>query len=88
MLYLRDQELLSCFDVRGSSTATADAKFTDPERAKQAALKLFPELGVAGSPFNQAFVLKVQEARQKNAALLQDASWPLIIAKAVAAERK
>lgn len=88
-LYLRDQELLSCFDVQGSSAgAAAQTEFSDPEQAKLAALKLFPDLGVAGSAFNRAFVAKVQEARQSNAALFQDANWPLIVAKAVAPKKR
>jgi len=89
-LYLRDQEMLTCFDIRagGAASAATDTKFNNPEQAKQAALKLFPELGVAGSPFNQSFVAKVQEARQKNTALFQDANWPMIIARTVAAEKK
>ena len=55
-LYLRDQEMLSCFDIRdpkapAPSTAAA-VKFKDPEEATQAPLKMFQALGVAGSTFN------------------------------------
>jgi len=95
-LYLRDQEMLSCFDIRDpkapapvrASAPAAAPKFSDPETAKQAALKLFPALGVAGSPFNQKFVAKVQDAREKRAELFQDANWPMTLAREVATEIK
>jgi len=41
-------------------------------------------LGVAGSAFNQAFVAKVQELRQKQPALFSNPNWPLLIANDVA----
>jgi outer membrane protein assembly factor BamB len=96
-LYLRDQELLFCFDVSDPAapktaavtssvqTAAAQQTFTDWKQAEQAVLKQYPDLGVPGSPFNHAFISKVEEARQIHPELLKNPNWPVIIAREVAA---
>ncbi len=88
-LYLRDQEMLTCFDVRDPKAPAAaqnavQPKFTDPKQAEAAAIKQYPALATPGSPFNQAFVAKVQELRQKQPALFGNPNWPLLIANDVA----
>jgi hypothetical protein len=91
-LYLRDQEMLSCYDVTDTAAQVSSKvpvqKFSNSEDAKLAALKLYPALGVAGSPFNQDFVARVQEARQKRPELFQTAEWPLVLALETAATMK
>ncbi len=90
-LYLRDQEMLSCFEIQETRTASSGAatavKFLDAEQAKQAALKLFPELGVAGSPLNQAFLARVQEARKSSPETFQDPNWPITVSRDVSKRR-
>lgn len=91
-LYLRDQELLFCFDVKDPAAAAPKpaplgaARAQDPKQAEQAALKQFPDLAVAGSAFNQAFVERVRVARQARPELFNDANWPLILATETAKE--
>ena len=96
-LYLRDQELLFCFEVQDPTkrpAATAGGavvtphKFSDPESAKQAAMKLYPALGIQGSPFNQAFLNKYRQIQQLKPDILKNPNWPMLIAEEVASELK
>ena len=103
-LFLRDQELLFCFDVRdpaataagapsaGSQPAQAAAsrvlKTESVEAAKQAAIKRFPALAIEGSPFNRAFLEKFEQVQKARPDVLKDPNWPMRIAEAVAAELK
>jgi outer membrane protein assembly factor BamB len=94
-LYLRDQELLFCYDIQDrTKRAAAPAKtvalsnFTDPESAKQAAMKLYPALGVPGSPFNQAFLNKFRQLQQVRPEVLKNPNWPMLLAEEVASDLK
>ncbi|MCX8511976.1 MAG: hypothetical protein ORN83_09460, partial [Chthoniobacteraceae bacterium] len=83
---------LFCFDVKdpaasAAKSASLDAgRFQDPKQAEQAAMKQFPDLAVAGSAFNQAFVERVRAARQTRPELFKDPNWPLILAAETAKE--
>jgi hypothetical protein len=52
--------------------------------AQQEATRLYPELAIAGSPFNQRFLNAVEEAKSANDPILLQPSWPLTLAKRVA----
>ena len=44
------------------------------------AVKLHPELGVAGSPMNQLFLARVKELRAKDGKYFEDKEWPTKLA--------
>jgi hypothetical protein len=50
------------------------------ERWKAKAVAEFPELGIAGSRFNQAFLAEVKILRDRNGAELAVPNWPYIVA--------
>jgi hypothetical protein len=58
----------------------------DAASYQAAAMKLYPQLKVAGSPMNVAYVAAVQAARRNNDPVLRRQSWPLVIAEKVAAQ--
>lgn len=99
-LFLRDQEMLFCFDVLDpsaaagttatgtQSTASKAPKAESVEAAKQAAIKRFPALAIEGSPFNRAFLEKFEQIQKARPDVLKDPNWPIRIAEAVAAELK
>jgi hypothetical protein len=49
------------------------------------ALRLFPELGVADSPFNREFVTRYHSYQRLQPDFFQDPAWPVILAKECAA---
>ncbi len=59
---------------------------TDVAQAQAEALRLYPELGVAGSRFNKRFVKRVTALKAGEDPMMQRTDWPLVIAKQVAAE--
>jgi hypothetical protein len=52
--------------------------------AQREAVRRYPQLGVAGSPFNVQFIALFKRYQQERPALFRDSSWPLQIAEAVA----
>ena len=74
--------LLSVLLILSVSPAFAQ----DAASYQAAAMKLYPQLKVAGSPMNLAYVAAVQAARKNNDPVLRRPSWPLVIAEKVAAK--
>jgi len=62
----------------------APSKPHSAEGAKEAAVKLYPDLGVKDSTFNKTFVDLYAEASQRNPDLLTRADWPLVLANRAA----
>ena len=53
-------------------------------QARQRAIRLYPQLGIAGSRMNIAFRDRVDSYRRSQPALFNDSEWPLLVAKEVA----
>jgi len=62
----------------------APAKPHTAEGAKEAAVKMYPDLAVKDSTFNKTFVDLYSEVSQKNPDFLTRADWPLILANRTA----
>jgi hypothetical protein len=60
------------------------AEFASVAEAQKEALRRYPDLGVAGSKFNAAFVARYQLYQQQRPGYFQDISWPLRLAEEVA----
>jgi hypothetical protein len=60
----------------------------DVEKSKQNAVSRFPELGVAGSEMNTAFVKRVNQLKAANSSEFTDSNWPLVLAIQVESELK
>ena len=58
--------------------------FATVAEAQQEALRRYPELGVAGSRFNDQFVALYNRYNQERPDLFRDTSWPLEIAQEIA----
>ena len=61
-------------------------RFATVKEAQDAALSRYPDLGVAGSPFNQRFVEKHKRYQTEKPDMLASADWPWRLAQEVAAE--
>lgn len=67
------------------STAPTNLKrFATVAEAQQEALRLYPALGVAGSPFNREFVARHKKYQQERPEFLRDTGWPVMLAREVA----
>jgi hypothetical protein len=67
------------------ATQTAQ-RFATLQEAQAAAVRRYPELGKAGSTFNQRFLQKHAAYKARNDPLLNSPDWPMRIATEVAAE--
>ena len=67
-----------------SAAPTNLKRFSTVAEAQQEALRLYPALGVAGSPFNRAFVARHQKYQQERPDYLRDTGWPVTLAREVA----
>jgi hypothetical protein len=56
--------------------------------AQQTAIKKYPDLGKADSPFNREFVALYKKYQSEDAAVLNKEDWPLRVADEVAAKLK
>lgn len=65
-----------------SSTAPSSAAWTVATAQKEA-MRRYPQLGVANSPMNRAFVARYQQIKAKDPSYLRDPSWPLHLADEV-----
>lgn len=61
-------------------------EFATQKDAQAAAVKKFPELGVAGSPFNKAFLEKHAKLKSEGSPILSTPGWPMKLAEEVASE--
>ena len=61
-------------------------EFATQKDAQAAAVKKFPELGVAGSPFNKAFLEKHAKLKSDGAPILSTPGWTMKLAEEVASE--
>lgn len=67
--------------VAAATSAASLAFHPHPAQgAKEAAMKMYPQLGVKDSTFNKTFRDLYVEESQKNPELLTQADWPLILA--------
>ena len=57
-----------------------------PTEWQQKAMSLFPELKVAGSEFNTLFLRHFNELKQTSPQFLEEASWPVLLARRCADE--
>lgn len=65
------------------ATSAAARQFTSAEEAKREAVRKFPELGIAGSKFNNAFLARHKFYQQTRPEYLNDPSWPMRLAEEV-----
>ncbi len=59
-----------------------------PQEWQQKAVSLFPDLGVAGSKFNAAFLRHFNDLKQTSPQFLEEPSWPVLLARRCADEMK
>jgi len=52
-----------------------------PQEWQRKAVSLFPELGVAGSEFNNLFLERFRKLQETSPAFLEEPSWPVLLAK-------
>ncbi len=69
-----------------SSATEITQNFASLQEAQAAAVRRYPELGKAGSPFNQRFLQKHAAYKAKNDPILGSLDWPMKIAAEVAGE--
>ena len=69
-----------------SSANDAPQNFASLQEAQAAAVRRYPELGKAGSTFNQRFLQKHAAYKAKNDPILSSLDWPMKIAAEVAGE--
>jgi len=55
-----------------------------PATAQAEAMRRYPDLGIAGSPLNRAFLEKYQSLKAGNSPDLQDPAWPLHLTRKIA----
>ena len=63
-------------------------QFATELEAQKAAVLLYPELGVAGSVFNKAFVAEVHRRKQTNPDFFRSTDWPVQLANEMAPGQK
>ena len=69
-----------------NTTASAPAaQFTSVADAQREAMRLYPSLGVAGSPFNRAFLARHKQYQQQRPKYFNDPGWPVALAREIAA---
>jgi hypothetical protein len=61
-------------------------RFATLQEAQAAAVRRYPDLGKAGSPFNQRFLEKHAAYKAKNDPILNSPDWPMHIATEVAGD--
>ena len=66
----------------------AASRFSTELEAQKAAVLLYPELGVAGSVFNKAFVAEVHRRKQTNPEFFRSTDWPIQLANEMAPGQK
>ena len=59
----------------------AEAKLQAVQEYQSQAVRLYPELGKAGSPMNKCFLRAYADASKANDPIVNQVDWPLIIAK-------
>jgi hypothetical protein len=59
-------------------------RFASVAVAQQEAMRLYPDLRVAGSKFNAEFVSRHQRYQRENPEFLKDTSWPILLAEETA----
>jgi hypothetical protein len=64
-------------------SATPELKFASVAEAKAEAVRQYPELGIAGSEFNLAFLERYQIYRMQKPEYFQDPAWPLRLAEEI-----
>jgi hypothetical protein len=72
----------------GAAIENSVPVFATEADAQAAALARYPELGVAGSPFNTAFLQKHKDAQANRPDLLRSPGWPMVLADEVALSLK
>ncbi len=75
------------FSAASSSASPSSAAWTVATAQKEA-MRRYPQLGVANSPMNRAFVARYQQIKAKEPSYLRDPSWPLHLADEVAQETR
>jgi hypothetical protein len=57
------------------------AAITTEAEGRREALRLYPDLGIAGSPLNTEFVTRYRSYQRLQPDFFQDPAWPLILVK-------
>jgi len=70
------------FSAASSSSPPSSAAWTVATAQKEA-MRRYPQLGVANSPMNRAFVARYQQIKANDPSSLRDPSWPLHLADEV-----
>jgi hypothetical protein len=69
-------------------TGRPSAPFHTVQDARKAVLKLFPDIGIAGSTWSKAFAERQKKLQQTDPLALKDPNWPMLLALVVEAETK
>jgi hypothetical protein len=75
-------------DLKPQPTPQTTTRVTVSENeAQQRAIRLYPDLGVAGSALNQEFVARYRRYKTDRPAFFKDPEWPTALARECMAER-
>jgi len=66
------------------STAPASPHFSGAADAQREAVRRYPSLGFAGSPFNSAFLGRQRQYERERPEYFRDPAWPVTLAKETA----
>src|SRR5678815_1754680 len=78
--------LLPCFAILFASASTVCAAEAEPNKKAEAeAIKRFPELGIEGSVFRQAYLERIAKYKRETPTRLEQPGWEATIAEEVAA---
>lgn len=67
-----------------AGSATPPSQFQTAAEAQQEAARRYPELAVAGSAFNKAFLAEVAQRKQTNPEFFASSDWPIRLASELA----
>lgn len=62
------------------ASAPRPQRFATVAEAQQAAIHLYPALGVPGSDFNKRFLALYQRYQKERPDMFRDTGWPVVIA--------
>ncbi|MEQ1858461.1 MAG: hypothetical protein ABMA13_00840 [Chthoniobacteraceae bacterium] len=75
----RPAEQPSTLSVPEATMAPRTPKFATVEDAQKAAVLLYPDLGIKGSPLNTEFIARYRILKQKQPDYFNDTAWPVLL---------
>lgn len=76
--------------IKSPSAAKSEPapRFATELDGQREAMRLYPDLGQAGSAMNREFVARVKRYRSEKPEFFRDTGWPVTLAEEIAGERK